>query len=67
MATESTMLALGSEAPDFSLPDVVSGKTVSLSEFSGEQALLVMFICPALPLRQARRAGTGRPGPRLWG
>lgn len=48
--TPSTMLALGTPAPDFSLPDMtVPGKKVSLSTFSGKQALLVMFIsvhCP---------------------
>ena len=36
-ATASTMLELGTTAPDFSLPDVVSGKSVSLAE----DALLV--------------------------
>lgn len=48
-ATESTMLALGTPAPDFSLPDVVSGKTVSLRDFDGKKALLVMFICRHCP------------------
>ncbi|WP_421654809.1 thioredoxin family protein [Leptothermofonsia sp. ETS-13] len=47
--TPSTMLALGTPAPDFSLPDVVSGKTVSLSTFADQQALLVMFICQHCP------------------
>ena len=42
--TESTMLSLGTKVPEFSLPDVVSEKTVSLKDFSGENALLVMFI-----------------------
>ncbi len=43
------MLALGTPAPDFALPDVVSGKTVSLSTFANKQALLVMFICQHCP------------------
>ena len=43
------MLALGTKAPDFQLPDVVSGKTVSLKEFAGKPALLVMFICRHCP------------------
>ena len=47
--TPSTMIALGTPAPDFSLPDVVSGKTVSLSTFAGKRALLVMFICRHCP------------------
>ena len=50
--TPSTMLALGTQAPDFSLQDVVSGGTVSLASFSGKQALLVMFICRHCPYVQ---------------
>jgi peroxiredoxin len=46
---ESTMLPLGTAAPDFALPDVVSGETVSLATFSGAPALLVMFICQHCP------------------
>jgi peroxiredoxin len=47
--TESTMPALGTPATDFHLPDVVSGAIVSLGDFAGKQALLVMFVsrhCP---------------------
>ncbi|MBD1903333.1 thioredoxin family protein [Trichocoleus sp. DQ-A3] len=47
--TASTMLALGTTAPDFQLPDVVSGQTVSLATFADKQALLVMFICKHCP------------------
>ncbi len=47
--TASTMLPLGTKAPDFQLPDVVSGKTISLSTNAGKQALLVMFICKHCP------------------
>jgi peroxiredoxin len=47
--TESTMLALGTPAPDFELPDVVSGKPVKLADFSGKKAVLVMFICRHCP------------------
>ncbi len=46
------MTALGTKAPDFSLPDVVTGKTVSLSSFSSKKALLVMFICRHCPYVQ---------------
>lgn len=45
----STMLALGTEAPDFSLPEPATGETVSLSRFDGAPALLVVFLsnhCP---------------------
>ena len=47
--TPSTMLPLGTAAPDFRLPDVVSGKTISLATFAGKKALLVMFICRHCP------------------
>ena len=43
------MLALGTKAPAFRLPDVVSGKTISLETFAGTRALLVMFICRHCP------------------
>jgi peroxiredoxin len=49
MAVSSTMLPLGTPAPHFSLPDVTSGATISLTDFSGEKALLVMFICAHCP------------------
>ncbi|MDW8383114.1 MAG: thioredoxin family protein, partial [Verrucomicrobiota bacterium] len=39
--TESTMLLqLGTKAPDFRLPDVVSGKTISLDTFADKKALV---------------------------
>lgn len=47
--TQSTMLKLGTKAPKFSLADVVSGKMVSLKNFEGKKALLVMFICRHCP------------------
>lgn len=47
-ATPSTMLPLGTKAPDFQLPDP-SGKVVSLSDFDSNSALLVMFICNHCP------------------
>jgi peroxiredoxin len=43
------MLALGTPAPDFSLPDTVSGQTMSLSELKAENATVVMFICNHCP------------------
>jgi thiol-disulfide isomerase/thioredoxin len=48
-ATESTMLGLGTPAPDFELPDVVSGQTIRLETFAGKRGLLVMFICSHCP------------------
>jgi len=47
--TLSTMLDLGTEAPDFNLPDVTTGEQVSLSTFAGKKALVVMFICRHCP------------------
>jgi peroxiredoxin len=49
MAATSTMLPLGTEAPDFSLADVVSGRTVTLADFEDRDGLLVMFICRHCP------------------
>ena len=48
MAVESTMLPLGTPAPDFSLADTVSGGVVGLEELTG-RALVVMFICNHCP------------------
>jgi len=47
--TESTMLELGTTAPDFALTDVVSDKLVHRDDFRGKKALLVMFICAHCP------------------
>ncbi len=46
--TPSTMLPLGTLAPDFSLLNV-DGKTVSLSDFDEAPALLVIFMCNHCP------------------
>jgi peroxiredoxin len=57
MAVASNMLALGTEAPDFALPDVVTGTVVRRSDFAGAKALLVMFICKHCPyVRHVRPA-----------
>src|SRR5688572_11229831 len=48
-ATESTMVGLGTPAPDFHLPDAVSGRTISLDSFTGKKGLLVMFLSPHCP------------------
>jgi peroxiredoxin len=49
MALASSMLPLGTKAPDFSLPDVTTGRTVSLADFAEKEGLLVMFICKHCP------------------
>ena len=49
VAVPSTMLALGTPAPDFNLPDTVSNKSTSIATAMGKKGLLVMFIsrhCP---------------------
>ncbi|MCA9172862.1 MAG: thioredoxin family protein [Planctomycetales bacterium] len=46
--TLSTMLPLGTPAPDFSLLNV-DGQTVSRDDFQGAKAMLVMFICNHCP------------------
>ena len=60
--TPSTMLALGTRAPDFTLPDVVSGKTISLATFAAKKALLVMFICQHCPYVQHVKGELARLG-----
>ena len=47
--TPSTMMPLGTKAPDFSLTDVISGKEMSLKDVIGEHGLVVMFICAHCP------------------
>jgi peroxiredoxin len=54
--TPSTMLPLGTKAPDFSLPDT-GGKTVSLKDSAGKQALLVVFMCNHCPYVKHVAAG----------
>jgi len=46
--TPSTMLELGTAAPDFSLPDT-EGRMRSLSEFADSKGLLVVFMCNHCP------------------
>ena len=46
--TPSTMLPLGTKAPDFSLVNV-DGKTVRLADFQKSPALLVIFMCNHCP------------------
>lgn len=50
--TPSVMIPLGTPAPDFSLPDVVSGKKMGPSDHKDKKALLVMFICRHCPYVQ---------------
>ncbi len=54
--TPSTMLALGTPAPHFDLPDF-DGKRHSISDFAGSSALLVVFTCEHCPFARHLRAG----------
>lgn len=47
--TLSNMIPLGTTAPDFTLPDTVSGKNMSLSELKSDKATVIMFICNHCP------------------
>jgi peroxiredoxin len=46
--TPSTMLDIGTQAPDFSLPEPLTGQTVQLSDYR-DQPLLVVFSCNHCP------------------
>lgn len=46
--TASTMLPLGTKAPDFSLPNI-DGSTVSLCDVADSKGLLVVFMCNHCP------------------
>lgn len=54
--TPSTMLPLGSPAPDFRLPDT-DGRTVARDDFKNAPALLVAFICNHCPYVKHVRHG----------
>lgn len=47
--TPSNMIPLGTKAPEFTLPDTISGKTLSLNELKSDVGTVVMFICNHCP------------------
>jgi peroxiredoxin len=49
MAHQSTMLPLGTTAPDFTLPHVATGRPYSLADFRDSDAVLVVFLCAHCP------------------
>lgn len=55
--TPSTMLPLGTKAPDFKLTNPSTGKQVSLADFSSSPALLVVFMCNHCPYVKHVAAG----------
>ncbi|HBE16401.1 MAG TPA: thioredoxin family protein [Cyanobacteria bacterium UBA11149] len=60
--TPSTMLPLGTKAPDFQLPDTVSGKTISLDTFADKKGLLVIFMCRHCPFVKHIQGELGKIG-----
>lgn len=60
-ATESTMLELGTPAPNFALPDL-EGKVVCVDDFWQSRLLLVAFICPHCPFVRHVRGEIARIG-----
>jgi peroxiredoxin len=60
--TPSTMLPLGTVAPDFTLPDVRGGGALSLSDLSGQKALVVIFLCNHCPYVKHIAEGLARFG-----
>jgi peroxiredoxin len=56
MLTASTMLPLGTTAPDFRLPDT-TGRIVGRDDFKSARALLVAFICNHCPYVKHIRSG----------
>jgi thiol-disulfide isomerase/thioredoxin len=48
-ATESSMMPLGTKAPNFNLLDTISGKNKSLQDLKSDKATVVMFICNHCP------------------
>ena len=64
-ATPSTMLELGTPAPDFDLPDATSpgmSRRVRLADFADAPALLVMFICNHCPFVKHVRSELAKIG-----
>lgn len=47
--TESNMLPLGTKAPNFTLPDTLSAKEITLYEMHPAKATLIMFLCNHCP------------------
>lgn len=57
VAVNSTMLALGTKAPDFRLPNTNGSGVMTLADFKGVQGLLVIFMCNHCPYVKHIRSG----------
>ena len=62
VAVNSTMLPLGTKAPDFRLRDTVSGKTVSRDDLRASAGLLVIFMCNHCPFVKHIRSELAKLG-----
>ena len=51
--TASNMISIGSLAPDFNLPDVTTGRNISLGKYKGKVGTVIMFICNHCPYVKA--------------
>ena len=62
MATSSTNVPLGTRAPEFELPDVVTGEPLRLGDVAGSRVLVVAFICRHCPYVQHVKEELARLG-----
>lgn len=60
--TASTMLPLGTQAPEFELVNTANGEKISLRQFQEKPALLVMFICNHCPFVKHLRSALAEFG-----
>jgi peroxiredoxin len=60
--TPSTMLPLGTVAPDFALRDTVTTRTVRRDDFVDRRALVVIFLCNHCPYVKHIREGLAKLG-----
>jgi len=65
--TPSQMIDLGTEAPNFSLPDAVSGRNVGLDDFPDAKGFMIAFICNHCPFVQLIRHEFARYGREYTG
>lgn len=61
-AVPSTMLELGTRAPDFSINDTVSGQNRTLASVRGDKATLIAFICNHCPYVKQLKEELARVG-----
>ncbi|HVL84903.1 MAG TPA: thioredoxin family protein [Pseudonocardia sp.] len=62
MPVSSTMIPLGTPAPDFALPEPATGRTVALADLAAAPALVVTFLCNHCPYVQHVAAGLAELG-----